>query len=109
VQFGNWFWEFFGNSWSIFDLVIVIVSVLDAIYVLMEKAGNGLAVLRLLRIFRIVRIFNKLGESSSCDAHQYIDCYLTSSFLLNFLFLPIVNPSAFWALEAIYILLAKLV
>lgn len=61
-MFGNWFWGFFGSSWCLFDLLIVLLSVIDAVYVIAGTSGNGLAVLRLLRIFRIVRIFNKLED-----------------------------------------------
>lgn len=61
-MFGNWFWAFWGSSWCIFDLCIVLLSVIDAVYVIAGTSGNGLAVLRLLRIFRIVRIFNKLED-----------------------------------------------
>lgn len=47
--------KFFLSSWCLLDLAIVIVSVVDAVYVIIGETGNGLAVLRLLRIFRIVR------------------------------------------------------
>jgi voltage-gated sodium channel len=62
MYIGHWFWRFFSNAWSLFDLIIVALSVIDAIYVMIGGSGNGLAVMRLLRIFRIVRIFNKLED-----------------------------------------------
>ena len=61
-MYANWFFLFFSSWWCWFDLVIVILSVVDAAYVLSGGGGSGLAVLRLLRVFRIVRIFNKLED-----------------------------------------------
>ena len=58
--YGHWFWPFFSSRWSWFDMIVVVMSVVDAVYMLAGGSGNGLAVMRLLRIFRIVRIANKL-------------------------------------------------
>jgi len=55
------FWDFFGNTWCWFDLIVVAFSLSDAVYVLAGATGNlGLNTVRLLRIFRIVRIFHTL-------------------------------------------------
>ena len=60
--FGHWFRAFFRSAWNWFDLIIVGVSVFDAVYVLSGGHGSGLNILRLIRIFRIFRIFNKLDN-----------------------------------------------
>jgi hypothetical protein len=61
--YGHWFWPFFSNWWCWFDLIIVTLSLSDALYVLSGGEGTaGLNAMRLLRIFRIVRIFNKLED-----------------------------------------------
>ena len=57
---GHWFWPFFLSPWNWFDLIIVGLSIFDAMYVLGGGSGSGLNTLRLLRILRVVRIFNKL-------------------------------------------------
>jgi hypothetical protein len=61
-MFGYWFKAFFRSAWNWFDLIIVGVSVFDALYVLSGGHGSGLNILRLIRIFRIFRIFNKLDS-----------------------------------------------
>ena len=61
--YAHWFWPFFTSGWAWFDLIIVMVSVVDAVYVLVGSDNdNNMSVLRLLRVFRIVRIFNKLED-----------------------------------------------
>lgn len=64
-MYGHFFWPFFTSGWCWFDLIVVMVSVVDAGYVLTDPGGNNdnnMSVLRLLRVFRIVRIFNKLED-----------------------------------------------
>ena len=46
------FWPFFGSGWGWFDLIIVIMSVVDTLYIWAGGGGTGLNVVRLLRIFR---------------------------------------------------------
>ena len=41
---------------------VVIFSLSDAIYVLSGGGGNGLSVVRMARVFRVVRIFHKLED-----------------------------------------------
>ena len=52
----NWFWPFFTDAWALFDLVVVFVSLLALI------AGDmpGVNTLRLMRAFRVVRLFGRL-------------------------------------------------
>ena len=60
-MYGHWFWAFFTNWWSVFDLVIVSCSVVDLIVMNVAKDVNlNIAVIRLLRIFRIIRVLGKL-------------------------------------------------
>ena len=47
---------FFSNGWSMFDLVVVFVSLL-AVGV---SAIPGISVLRLMRVFRVIRLFGRL-------------------------------------------------
>ena len=58
--YGHWFWEFVSSGWCWFDLIIVLMSLADTMYVLVGGTGTGLSVVRLLRVFRIVRIFHTL-------------------------------------------------
>ena len=55
-MYGNWARPFFTNSWSLFDLLVVSVSLL-ALFV---SALPGFSVLRLLRVFRVLRLFGRL-------------------------------------------------
>ena len=61
-MYGHWWADFFYSGWNWFDLIIVSVSLADAVFVLSGGGGTGLNVMRLIRIFRIVRIFNKLDD-----------------------------------------------
>ena len=58
-MYGNWFWGFFGSAWGCFDFIIVCMSLVDTGYVMSGADGKGLAVVRLLRVFRIVRLFHR--------------------------------------------------
>jgi hypothetical protein len=61
--YGHWLWDFLSNPWSVFDFVIVSVSVVELAYVYifvkMSEDPNasggkasGIAAMRLLRVFR---------------------------------------------------------
>jgi len=54
--YGSFFLEFFTSAWNIFDLFIVLTSLL-ALY--MSKLP-GISVLRLFRAFRVVRLFKRV-------------------------------------------------
>jgi len=49
--------EFYSNSWNLFDLVVVTISLVS----LAENDIPGINVLRLLRAFRVLRLFGRLG------------------------------------------------
>jgi hypothetical protein len=61
-MWAGWFWDFFSSGWSWFDLIIVVLSLVDTGFVLAGSRGKSLSVMRLLRVFRVVRIFNKLED-----------------------------------------------
>ncbi|EKX49828.1 hypothetical protein GUITHDRAFT_104223 [Guillardia theta CCMP2712] len=54
----SWFWPFVQDGWSMFDLVVVTVSLLAL--VLSELPGVN--VLRLMRAFRVMRLFGRLAS-----------------------------------------------
>ncbi len=51
--YSHWFLAFFGNAWSILDLAVVLLSLL--------AAGLPISALRLIRAFRVIRLFGRLG------------------------------------------------
>eukprot|EP00291_Cryptomonas_curvata_P001428 CAMPEP_0172199686 /NCGR_PEP_ID=MMETSP1050-20130122/28837_1 /TAXON_ID=233186 /ORGANISM="Cryptomonas curvata, Strain CCAP979/52" /LENGTH=805 /DNA_ID=CAMNT_0012876759 /DNA_START=463 /DNA_END=2881 /DNA_ORIENTATION=- len=55
-MFAHWFWAFFSDGWSLFDLVVVGVSLLA----LAVEGLPGVSFLRLMRVFRVLRIFARL-------------------------------------------------
>ena len=81
--YGHWFWPFFSSRWAWFDLIVVLASVVDAAYVLGGGTGMGLAVMRLLRIFRIVRIGHRLEHMKNIlDANLSALGPMMNAFLL---------------------------
>lgn len=54
--YGNWAAPFFSNGWSMFDLLVVSVSLLA----LFLSNLPGFSILRLMRVFRVVRLFGRL-------------------------------------------------
>lgn len=56
-------WLFFRDSWNVIDLVVVGASVVDMLMSLAAGvSSNGLSTLRLIRIFRIVRVFGMFDK-----------------------------------------------
>jgi hypothetical protein len=54
----DWFWPFFMNYWNLFDLIIVLFSVIEAIAVEYElMSDHNLSMMRTVRCFRVLRIF----------------------------------------------------
>jgi voltage-gated sodium channel len=51
-MFGNWFWHFLNDPWNLFDLFVVIISIVG----LSSENFPGLGSLRLLRVFKLVRL-----------------------------------------------------
>jgi len=56
--FSHWFWTFFRDGWSVFDLIVVAVSLVS----IGVEEVPGLSILRLLRAFRVLRLFGKLAS-----------------------------------------------
>uniref|UniRef100_A0A7S0QNQ4 EF-hand domain-containing protein n=1 Tax=Cryptomonas curvata TaxID=233186 RepID=A0A7S0QNQ4_9CRYP len=54
--FANWFWPFFCDGWSCFDFVVVVVSLVS----LGVSNVPGISFLRLMRAFRVLRLFGRL-------------------------------------------------
>uniref|UniRef100_A0A6U5CI52 PH domain-containing protein n=3 Tax=Hemiselmis andersenii TaxID=464988 RepID=A0A6U5CI52_HEMAN len=57
-MFANWMIPFFSDSWNNFDLLVVIVSVLALAF----EEIPGLSTLRLMRAFRVLRLFGRLSS-----------------------------------------------
>ena len=55
----NWFWAFFLNGWSVFDLIVVCISLTSLVLGDMP----GVNTLRLMRAFRVMRLFGRLQVS----------------------------------------------
>jgi hypothetical protein len=70
------------TGWNVFDTVVVSISILG----ISLESMPGLSVLRLLRAFRVLRLFGRLG------AHRRLLYALTASLL------PVVNAMVVVAL-----------
>jgi voltage-gated sodium channel len=51
-MFGSWFWDFISSAWNIFDLLVVVISVLG----LVVKSIPVISLVRLIRVFRVVKL-----------------------------------------------------
>jgi voltage-gated sodium channel len=56
----NWFWRFWGSAFNIFDFVVVSITVASLVPTLDLQV---VSTLRLLRAFRVVRIFGRLSSA----------------------------------------------
>ena len=56
-MFANWMYRFFRSGWNWFDLFIVLMSLLD-----FGPFDNPLWLVRLMRAFRVVRLFGRVHE-----------------------------------------------
>ena len=54
----HWLWPFWRDGWSVFDFVIVTVSLVS----LKFDSVPGLSTLRLMRAFRVLRLFGRLSD-----------------------------------------------
>ena len=52
--------EFFQDAWSIFDLVVVTVSVVSLMPFFNTPGANAVRSIRLIRAFRVMRLFGRL-------------------------------------------------
>jgi hypothetical protein len=59
--YAHWMWPFLHSGWNIFDIVVVLLGILDLCRVEF-KGGAGLlnAPLRMLRVFRVFRLFGRV-------------------------------------------------
>jgi hypothetical protein len=53
---GNWFWVWASDTWNIFDLVVVVASIVADL----SQDFPNLTVLRTARVFRVIRLFKRL-------------------------------------------------
>ena len=56
----NWFWKFWGSAFNVFDFVVVVITTISLLPFVDLKV---VSTLRLLRAFRIVRIFGRLASA----------------------------------------------
>jgi hypothetical protein len=57
-MFGSWYTEFMNDGWSVFDGIVIVISILG---VIPSVKIPGLNILRLVKVFKIVRLFRKLA------------------------------------------------
>jgi hypothetical protein len=55
--FGSWYTEFVNDGWSVFDAIVIVISILGLIP---SVKIPGLNIMRLVKVFKIVRLFRKL-------------------------------------------------
>jgi len=55
--YGHWFCLFWHSSWNIFDVVVVVIGIIDTAKVPLPKA---LTLLRTIRAFRVFRLFRRV-------------------------------------------------
>lgn len=55
LRFGAWGWKFFRDSWSLFDLAVVLVAFMPG-----NEAFGVLRAVRVLRVLRLISIFPRL-------------------------------------------------
>ncbi len=71
--YGHWFWKFASNPWAWFDTIVVVGSVI-ALSPLAEQ-HPGLASLRILRTFRIMRLIGRIRALK-----RIVECLVVSLF-----------------------------
>lgn len=54
----HWFWAFFQDGWNVFDLFVVSTSLIS----LALEGLPGVSILRIVRAFRVLRLFGRLGS-----------------------------------------------
>ena len=58
--YAHWFWTFVQNPWSLFDLVIVVLSLIG-----LAPIGLPLSLLLLFRCCRVLRVFGRFKAASA--------------------------------------------
>ena len=79
-MYAHLLWDFLENGWSLFDFLIVSICLLGLVY----PALANISVFRLMRAFRVIRIFGRLKSVRS------IINALTASIV------PVCNASLLW-------------
>ena len=62
-MFGHWFWEFWQDSWNIFDFFVVGISLISL--ALSTNGANAVRSVRLVRAFRSFRVMRLFGRLQS--------------------------------------------
>ena len=62
-MFGHWFWEFWQDSWNVFDFFVVGVSLISL--ALSTNGANAVRSVRLVRAFRSFRVMRLFGRLQS--------------------------------------------
>jgi hypothetical protein len=84
--YSNWLLRFLSNPWSLVDLTVVLLSLLTL--------GMPIAVLRLIRAFRVIRIFGRLGVLKKIISALTTSIYpLANAFIVLFVILSICRTS----------------
>ena len=86
--FANWLWPFMTNPWSIFDFIIVLLSILS-----FAIPGLPVRVVLLLRCCRVVRIFGKVPSVSKIFAALFQSLVpMSNAFFIIFIIAAICEP-----------------
>ena len=71
--YGHWARDFWYSSWNLFDVVVVIVGMLDVFKPWIGSLPEPMSMLRMLRAFRVFRLFKRravtTGLSSAAVQH----------------------------------------
>ena len=91
-MFGNWMYAFFQSGWNWFDLFIVLMSMLD-----FGPFDNPLWLVRLMRAFRVVRLFGRVRELTKMIAAITASLFpMMNAFVILFVVLSICEYLSLW-------------
>jgi hypothetical protein len=83
--YANWFLRFFSNPWSVFDLIVVGMSLIG-----LAPTGLPLSLVLLLRCCRVLRVFGRFRAVSSIFSALVASAVpLASTFFIVFVFASI--------------------
>lgn len=86
--YADWFWRFATNPWSIFDLIIVLLSLIS-----FAVSGLSVRVVLLLRCCRVLRIFGKVPSVSKIFAALFKSLVpMSNAFFIIFIVAAICKP-----------------
>jgi hypothetical protein len=91
-MYGSWLVPFFKSKWNLFDLLVVIIGVLDLVKAPMP---GPLRMARMLRAFRVCRLFGRIQSLKTIVAmiHHALPG-VASAFMLNLIILCIYSVLA---------------